>query len=271
MVNLWQRMDKMIYLFQSGMSKPGSLSNGQLMMGMSKPFCLIPRVKRWQAVVTIALCDCGISKLISVCMCCAVIRAAFGPIAFPPNGQTLASGSFDHTIRLWDLQTGECLRVLQGHTGGIYALAFAPDGQTLASGSFDHSIRLWDLQTGGCLRVLQGHTGGVWTIAISPDGQTLASGSNDQTIRLWNLQTGQCIQVLHGHTLWIASVIFSSDGQVLISGGHDRTIKLWDIITGRCIRTLMADRLYECMNIQGATGLTVAQKDTLKALGAVEP
>ena len=63
--------------------------------------------------------------------------------------------------------------------------------------------------------------------------------------------------------------IFSADGQILLSGGLDRTIKLWDVATGLCIRTLMGDRLYEGMNIQGATGLTNAQKATLKALGAL--
>jgi len=65
------------------------------------------------------------------------------------------------------------------------------------------------------------------------------------------------------------SVIFSADGQFLLSGGLDRTIKLWDVATGRCIRTLMGDRLYEGMNIRGATGLTNAQKATLKVLGAL--
>jgi WD40 repeat protein/transcriptional regulator with XRE-family HTH domain len=191
------------------------------------------------------------------------------PIAFDARGQTLASGSFDHTIRRWDVQTGACLQVLQGHTGGIYGLAFDPDGRWLASSSFDHTIRLWDLLSGECLQVLEGHTGGVWTLAISPDGQTLASGSNDRTVRLWNLQTGQCVRVLQGHTLWIATLIFSSNGQILISGSYDQTIKLWDVSTGELLQTLKADRLYEGMNIRGATGLTIAQTSTLKTLGAL--
>lgn len=190
-------------------------------------------------------------------------------IAFDAGGQRLASGSSDQTIRLWDLQTGEGLRVLRGHTGGVFTLTFAPNGQYLVSGSFDQTIRLWDLQTGNCVRVLRGHKGGVWSIALSPDGQTLASGSGDRTVLLWNLQTGNCLKVLQEHTSWVASVIFSSDGQMVLSGSDDRTIKLWDVATGRCIKTLMGDRLYEGMNIQGATGLTKAQKATLKALGAL--
>jgi WD40 repeat protein len=117
---------------------------------------------------------------------------------------------------------------------------------------------------------LQGHTGAVWTVAISPNGRFLASGGDDQTIRLWDLQTGHCLHILGEHTGWVRSVIFSSDGEILFSGSDDRAIKLWDVQAGRCIKTLMVDRLYEGMKIQGATGLTVAQKSTLKALGAIE-
>jgi WD40 repeat protein len=75
---------------------------------------------------------------------------------------------------------------------------------------------------------------------------------------------------MYEQTSWIASVIFSADSQILLSGSFDRTIKMWDVATGRCIKTVRGDRLYEGMNIQGTTGLTVAQRATLKALGAIE-
>ncbi|MBW4527067.1 MAG: pentapeptide repeat-containing protein [Phormidium tanganyikae FI6-MK23] len=204
--------------------------------------------------------------------CLQVLRghqSSIRAIAFDPQGQTLASGSYDQTIRLWDAQTGDCLRVLEGHKGGVYTLAFHPTKSILASGSFDQTIRLWDVQSGACLRTLQGHTSIAFTIAISPDGQTIASGSDDQTVRLWNLKTGECLQVMGEHTSWIASVVFSPDGQILLSGSFDRTIKLWDVATGRCIKTVRGDRLYEGMNMQGAMGLTPAQKTTLRALGAI--
>ncbi|MBD2067802.1 hypothetical protein H6F93_09730 [Leptolyngbya sp. FACHB-671] len=96
-----------------------------------------------------------------------------------------------------------------------------------------------------------------------------AGSSDDQTVRLWNLKMGECLHVMYKQTSWIVSVIFSADSQILLSGSFDRTIKLWDVATGRCIKTLMGDRLYEGMNIQGATGLTTAQKTTLRALGAI--
>ncbi|MDG2991960.1 NB-ARC domain-containing protein [Candidatus Synechococcus calcipolaris G9] len=190
-------------------------------------------------------------------------------IAFDDNNQYLASGSSEQTIRLWDVQTGVCRHVLQGHTGGIFSLAFSAHDQQLISGSFDQTIRVWNLQTGECTQVLRGHTGGIWSVAVCPDHHLLASGSGDQTIRLWNLQTGYCLNVLHEHTSWVTSVSFSPDGQFLISGSDDRTLKVWDITTGFCIQTLMVDRLYEGMNIQGATGLTHTQAATLRALGAI--
>jgi WD40 repeat protein/transcriptional regulator with XRE-family HTH domain len=191
-------------------------------------------------------------------------------IAFNPTDRQLASGSFDRTIRLWEMQTAACLQVLRGHTGAVFTLAFDPSGQIMASGSYDQTIRLWDVKTGDCLKQLQGHTGVVWTLAISPDRRTLASGGDDQTIRLWDMQTGHCLHVCHEHTGWVRSVIFSADGQWLFSGSDDRNLKLWDVKTGRCMETLIADRLYEGMNIRGATGLTAAQRTTLKLLGAIE-
>ena len=119
-----------------------------------------------------------------------------------PYGQTLASGSDDHTVRLWDVTSGQCLKILQGHTNGVWSVAFSPDGQTLASGSDDHTVRLWDVTSGQCLKILQGHTNGVWSVAFSPDGQTLASGSQDETIKLWDVQTGECCKILRSERLY---------------------------------------------------------------------
>jgi WD40 repeat protein len=231
-------------------------------------------------------------------------------IAFSPDGQTLASGSDDHTIKLWDVRTGQCLKTLQGHTcwilsvafspqgktlasGGdtvmlwdvstgqvlrtfdghtnwVLSVAFSPDGKILATGSDDYTIKLWDVRTGQCTKTLHGHTNGIWSIAFHPQGKTLASASDDHTIRLWDVRTGQCLNILRGHRDRVWSVVFSPDGQSLVSGGQDETIKLWDTSTGCYLKTLKTPRPYEGTNITGATGLTAAQKETLKALGAVE-
>ncbi|MGK7874355.1 MAG: NACHT domain-containing protein [Xenococcaceae cyanobacterium] len=190
-------------------------------------------------------------------------------VAFSPEGDMLASGSSDRTVRLWDSRTGECLKTLQEHTNSVWSVVFSPDGKRLASGSYDQTVRLWDIRTGECLKTLQ-EPSVVWSVAFSPDGKTLASGSDDQTIRLWNIRTGEYLKTLQGHTKSVRSVAFSSDGKILASGSWDGIIKLWDVNTGECFKTLRNPRLYEGMNITGVTGLTDAQKETLKALGAIE-
>lgn len=135
----------------------------------------------------------------------------------------LASGSADHSNRLWDMSTGVELATLNGHTNAVLSVAFSPGGHRLASGSADHSIRLWDVSTGSELTTLTGHTGSVYSVAFSPDGQRLASGSEDQGIRLWDVSTGAELAVLTGHTSDVTSVAFSPDGHRLASGSRARS------------------------------------------------
>ncbi|MFM6270296.1 MAG: WD40 repeat domain-containing protein, partial [Dolichospermum sp.] len=109
-------------------------------------------------------------------------------VAYSPDGQTVASGSDDNTIKLWNVNTGNLLQTLKGHSELVSSVAYSPDGQTVASGSLDKTIKLWNVNTGNLLQTLEGHSNWVISVAYSPDGQTLASGSGDETIKIWRLK-----------------------------------------------------------------------------------
>ena len=160
-------------------------------------------------------------------------------VSFSPDSQMLASGGWDKTVRLWDVNTGRELKKLTGHTRSTNSVSFSPSGQVIASGSSDHTIRLWDVNTGRELKKLTGHTDDVFRLSFSPDGQTLASGGPDNTVRLWDVNTGRELKKLVGHTHWVQSVSFSPDSQTLASASSDQTVRLWDVNTGRELKKLV--------------------------------
>jgi predicted NACHT family NTPase len=153
----------------------------------------------------------------------------------------LASGSVDHSIKLWDADTYELKSTLTGHTNAVTSVAFSPCGSTVASGSYDHSIKLWDAGTYELKSTLTGHTSGILSIAFSPCGSTIASGSSDSSIKLWDAETGALKSTLQGHTYAVTSVAFSPCGSTIASGSEDCRIKLWDAVTGDLKKTLQGD------------------------------
>jgi WD40 repeat protein len=111
-------------------------------------------------------------------------------VAFLADGQLLASGSYDKTIKLWDPSIGALKHTLEGHSSWVWSVAFSADGQLLASGSNDKTIKLWDPSTGALKHTLEGHSELVESVALSADGRLLASSSSDKTIKLWDPSTG---------------------------------------------------------------------------------
>ncbi|QSJ21001.1 AAA-like domain-containing protein [Nostoc sp. UHCC 0702] len=161
-------------------------------------------------------------------------------VAISSDGKTIASASWDKTIKLWDTATGKLIRTLTGHSASVYGVAISSDGKTIASASNDKTIKLWDTATGKIIRTLTGHSASVSGIAFSSDGKTIASASLDKTIKLWDTATGKLIRTFTGYSAAspVSGVAISSDGKTIASASDDKTIKLWDTATGKLIRTL---------------------------------
>jgi WD40 repeat protein len=161
-------------------------------------------------------------------------------VAFNPDGKTFASGSWDESITLWNLDSGRKLYTLTRTATGVLSLAFSPDGETLASDSWDKTIKLWHVKSGKLLHTLSGHSDDILALDFSPDGHTLASGSWDRTIKLWDVGNGKSLQTLNGHAKGVLSVAFSPSGKQLVSGGsdNDKLVRLWDVATGRSLRAI---------------------------------
>jgi WD40 repeat protein len=191
-------------------------------------------------------------------------------VAFSPCSQFLASASEDKTVKLWNLDRRQCIRTLTEHTNSVVGIAFHPTGAMIASGDTDCLIKLWSTKTGDCLQTLTGHTGWILSLSYSACGRWLISSSNDRSVKIWDAQEGNCVHTFVAHTDWVWAVATHPTEPIMASAGSDEIIRVWDLITYKCIAELQTSRPYEKMNISGIEGLTDAQKEQLKLLGAFE-
>lgn len=159
-------------------------------------------------------------------------------VAFSPGGNQALSASWDKTLILWDLTSGQPVRRFSGHTGPVTAVVFSPDGKTALSGSADTTLFLWDVASGKVVRRYEGHTGEVTSVAISPDGSLALSSSADKTLILWDLASGKVIHSFTGHTGEVHSAAFSPDGTMIVSGSSDNKLILWEVVSGKLLHRL---------------------------------
>ena len=153
-----------------------------------------------------------------------------------PRGAYIATGSFDHMVRVFEL--AGALVWAREHENFVRCVRFSHDGELLASCSDDRSIRLFTAANGAMVRQLHGHTGWVLAVTFSPDGGTLLSGGGDPTARVWCVATGETRRQLEGHTDCISTLAYSLDWQWVATGSGDKTVRLWSTESWEAARTL---------------------------------
>jgi WD40 repeat protein len=154
-------------------------------------------------------------------------------VAWSANNEHVLSAS-NGILELIHFASGQRLQKLVGHSDGIYCAAFDFHGRRALSGSRDGTGRIWDLTTGQCTAVLEGHSYHVHGVAWSADQRHAISCSRD--MRLWDLESGACVRTFDGHLETIRSVQWSTDQKHVLSAAHDRTVRLWDAARGDCLR-----------------------------------
>jgi WD40 repeat protein len=165
-------------------------------------------------------------------------------VAISQDGQIMVSGSYDNTIKLWDLPTGKSVYTLVGHSSTVHSVAISADKKTIVSGSDDGTIKVWNTATGELIRTVKDSASQrnavtkIQSVSISQDGQKFVSGGDDRTVKIWQLETGKLVQTLHGHSHKVEVVAIAPDNQKIVSGSDDGTIKIWHLETGKLIRTI---------------------------------
>jgi WD40 repeat protein len=158
--------------------------------------------------------------------------AGVSAVAYSPDGEQLATASYDGTARIWDTSTGAQLRVLDAHTERVQDVAYSADGSRIATASLDGTARLWDAATGAQVALLRSR-GPKISVAISPDGRLVATGNYGGRAEIWDVARREPVHVLRGHHHPVTAIEFSPDGKLVAAANGDGTVEIWNVATGK--------------------------------------
>jgi len=192
-------------------------------------------------------------------------------LAVTKDGKRAATGSWDRTVRLWDLDRGETLKIFRA-SSPVNAVAFAAGGKTLIAGGHDGKIHVWNTETGRARAVLEGHERGITGLSAAPGGPggQLLSASIDKTLRLWDLNAMRQVRVLKEHDSQVYAAAFSPDGKTALSAGREGTLLQWNLATGKPTRAIRAVRSNKVIiwavgfSPDGRFGLTAGSDDLIR-------
>jgi WD40 repeat protein len=159
-------------------------------------------------------------------------------VAVSPDGTWAVSGSDDKTVKIWDLETGNCRATLEGHTNQVWTVAITSDGKKILSGSWDGTIRVWDVDDGKAITSWKENDNFVLSIVALSDGRRCVSSYSAPSLKIWDFTTQQCLATFVGHTGPVNSVALTRDEKRAVSSSYDKTLRVWSLETHECLATL---------------------------------